>query len=63
MDKNLYDMMVLRQMTIKELSEKSGVSRMHIGALLKGKYSHLSMKILKSLASALSCTPAWLLRK
>ena len=59
---NMYDMMVLRSLTIGELSDKSGMSRNQIYRLLGSKDRNLSLKGVKKLSAALGCTPAWLLR-
>lgn len=60
---NLYDMMVLRQMTIRDIQEKSGISKAQIGLVLKGKCLGKSLTLIKGLANAVGCTPGWLLRK
>ena len=62
---NIYDMMLLRRMTIAELSEKSGVSRNSLYVIFRGKTSEHNMKLqtIKKIAEALGCTPAWLIEK
>ena len=63
LSKAVYDMMVLRRMTIKDISEKSGLSKNQIGLVLRGVYTRKSMGLVQGLARALQCTPGWLLRK
>ena len=47
-----------RQMTLKELSQTSGVSLSHLSAIERGA-SQPSMEVLGNIAAALSVTPDW----
>lgn len=54
---NLYDMMFLRELTSKEICEKTGIARNLMNSFLRGEKEMTTMLTLKRLASVLGCTP------
>ena len=60
--KNLLEMLWLRDMTIADLAKSSGISTQHIYRIFNIPTA-LSVPTLKKFAKALGCTPGWLTRE
>jgi DNA-binding Xre family transcriptional regulator len=61
--KNVKDMIQLRDTSAYFLSKKCNVSRNEIVLLLKGATQQTTMHVIKELAKGLKCTPGWLTRE